>query len=88
MSIVSAAVPTHGTQDNEEPSAAELAAITAEWPMIAAELDVVDAEIRIVSVVRPSALDWRRLRRAERRVLALRDLAARPAIRSDFPGVA
>jgi hypothetical protein len=39
-----------------EPSAADLAAIEAEWPLIEAELAVVDAEIR--------------LRRAEHRALA------------------
>ncbi len=53
-----------------EPTAAELAAIDAEWPAIEAELDLVDAEIRVLTIDRPAALDWRRLRRAERRVLA------------------
>jgi hypothetical protein len=55
----------------KEPTAADLAAIEAEWPVIEAELAVLDAEIRALSAVGgPSPLDWRRLRRAQRRVLA------------------
>ncbi|MEV6286480.1 DUF6284 family protein [Kribbella sp. NPDC051770] len=58
---------------NEEPSAAELAAIDAEWPVIAAELDVLDAEIALITAgPAASALDRRRVRRAERRALAAR----------------
>ena len=50
----------------ESPSPAELAAIEA-------ELAVLDAEIVALSAVGgPSPLDRRRLRRAERRVLAVR----------------
>ena len=62
-----------------EPTAADLAAIEAEWPLIDAELAVVDAEIRILSTGRPVPLDWRRLRRAERQMLAawLRLIVAR-----------
>ena len=53
-----------------EPSAADLAAIEAEWPLIAAELDVVDAQVSVLLAgERVSDLDWRRLRRAEARVL-------------------
>lgn len=65
-----------------EPTAADLAAIEAEWPLVEAELGLLDAQIVALSAARgPSALDWRRLRRAERRVLAarLRLMAARPA---------
>ena len=65
-----------------EPTAADLAAIEAEWPLIEAELAVLDAEIVAVSGVGgPLPLDWRRLRRAERRVLAarLRLMTARAA---------
>ena len=57
--------------DAVEPSAADLAAIDVEWPLIAAELDVLDAEISLLYAEDhggPSALDWRRLRRAEARV--------------------
>jgi hypothetical protein len=63
------------------PTAAELAAIEAEWPLIEAGLSVVDAQIRaLMAEGGPSQLDWRRLRRAERRVLAARSrLADRPA---------
>ena len=64
--------------EGEEPTAADLAAIDAEWPLIDAELSVVDAEIRALSAEGgPSPLDWRRLRRAEHRVLAAR-LRLRP----------
>ena len=64
--------PEHGLYD-EEPSAAELADIEREWPLIDAELAVLDVQIRALSAAGgPSPLDWRRLRRAERRVLAAR----------------
>ncbi|MGK5442661.1 DUF6284 family protein [Micromonospora sp. URMC 105] len=64
-----------------EPIAADLAAIEAEWPLIAAELDVLDAEITLLYAEDhggPTALDWRRLRRAEARVTrAAAELTAR-----------
>ena len=64
-----------------EPTAADLAAIDTEWPLIAAELDVLDAEITMLYAEDhggPSPLDWRRLRRAEARVTrAAAELAAR-----------
>ena len=54
---------------DQEPSPDDLAAIDAEWPLIAAEMDLVDAEIRVLTAEpHPSELDWRRLRRAEARV--------------------
>lgn len=55
-----------------EPSAADLAAIEQEWPLIEAELDLLDAEIRLLYAADhggPTVLDWRRLRRAEARVI-------------------
>jgi len=56
-----------------EPTAADLAAIEAEWPLVEAELSLLDAQIVALSAAGgPSPLDWRRLRRAERRVLATR----------------
>ena len=55
-----------------EPTAADLAAIEAEWPVIEAELGVLDAEIAALSHDGgPSALDWRRVRRARRQLLAV-----------------
>ena len=63
-----------------EPTAADLAAIEAEWPLVEAELGLLDAQIMALSVAHgPLPLDWRRLRRAERRVLAawLRLMAGR-----------
>ncbi len=56
----------------DEPTRAELAAIEAEWPRIAAEMDLLDAEIAMLYAADrggPTALDWRRLRRAEARVI-------------------
>lgn len=67
---------------DDEPSDVQLAAIELEWPLIAAELDIVDAEIRLLTADRPSELDWRRLRRAEhRRLQALADLLSLTAER-------
>jgi Family of unknown function (DUF6284) len=69
----------------DEPSAAELDAIEVEWPLIAAELDVLDAEIHLIYADDhggPTTLDWRRLRRAEARVIRVTaELAMRPAAR-------
>jgi hypothetical protein len=72
--------------DDDGPTAEDLAAIEIEWPLIEAEMDLVAAEIRVLTVARLSDLDWRRLRRAEARVtrkalalaahLPLSDLAA------------
>ena len=62
----------NATEDTE-PTHAELAEIEREWPAIEAELALLDAEIRMLSAEGgSSSLDWRRLRRAQRRVLALR----------------
>ncbi|TDW76417.1 DUF6284 family protein [Kribbella pratensis] len=62
---------------SQEPSAADLAGIEQEWPLIAAELDLLDAQIAFINAgPYASVLDRRRVRRAERRVLDLsRDLA-------------
>ncbi|MGC5308759.1 DUF6284 family protein [Micromonospora zamorensis] len=62
---------THLAPVTTEPTTADLAEIDAEWPLIAAELDVLDAEITLIYAEDhggPSPLDWRRLRRAEARV--------------------
>lgn len=63
-----------------EPSAADLAAIEREEPLITAEIEMLGAEIGILDAADrggPSPLDWRRLRRANRRVIrAALDLAA------------
>jgi hypothetical protein len=58
--------------DTDGPSPADLAAIEAESSLIAAELDWLDAEITMLNADErggPSPLDWRRLRRAEARVI-------------------
>ena len=56
----------------EGPSLAELAAIDAEWPVIEAEMNVVDAEITVLTGPGHTTTDveWRRLRAAERALLA------------------
>jgi len=74
--------PTPGPDDDAGPSPADLAAIEHEWPLIAAELDVLDAEIAVLNADEhggPSPLDWRRLRRATARVTKVAaELATRP----------
>ena len=60
--------------DSVEPSADELAAIEAEEPLIAVELDWLAAELALLDAVdergAPSQIDWQRVRSAERRVIA------------------
>lgn len=69
------------------PSAADLDAIEAEWPLIAAELDLLDAEISLIYAADrggPTALDWRRKRRAEANVIRVAaELAARSCVRRE-----
>ncbi|MFJ8002730.1 DUF6284 family protein [Streptomyces sp. NPDC096310] len=62
-----------------EPTGAELDAIELEMPVITAEVELLDAQIATLD--RPvSELDVRRVRRADRRVLAARRvLANKPA---------
>ncbi|MEV0942457.1 DUF6284 family protein [Micromonospora wenchangensis] len=71
------------TSTEMDPTPVDLAAIDAEWPLIAAELDVLDAEISLFYADDrggPSPLDWRRLRRAESRVTRVAaEAAGRPA---------
>lgn len=77
--------------DDMEPTAVDLDAIEAEWPVIAAELRVLDAEIAALARPGlPSALDWRRLRRARRQLLAAYAAHASQARRTpgELPGVA
>lgn len=63
---------------DREPTTAELAAIEDELPVIDAEVELLDVEISLMDAPRS---DWadRRLRRAQRRVLAARTAAARRA---------
>lgn len=74
------------TEQDREPTAAELDAIDAEMPLIRAEVEELDVRISLMD--RPvSELDARRLRRARRKVLAARrDLANRDG--ADAPEVA
>jgi hypothetical protein len=70
--------------EDHEPTAADLAEIEQEWPLIAAELDLLNAEIACITLGESvSALDRRRVRRAERRILAVaRDLTHDNAVRT------
>jgi hypothetical protein len=53
-----------------EPTAGDLAEIEDEWPLIAAEISVVEAEIAMLCAPDgASEMDWQRLRRARRAVL-------------------
>ena len=72
------------------PSAAELAAIEDEWPVIAAELGELDCVIQIISAAHePTELDIRRYRRAQRRMLrAMRAYLAREATPADTSSAA
>ncbi|GAA0808952.1 DUF6284 family protein [Spirilliplanes yamanashiensis] len=71
------------------PSPTDLAAIDFEWPLIAAELDVLDAEIALLYAEDrggPTPMDWRRLRRAEARVTkTAAELAADTAAKATQP---
>ncbi len=56
----------------DEPTVADLAAIDAETPLIDAEMAWLTAEIAMLDADErggPTDLDWRRLRRAEARVI-------------------
>ncbi len=62
-----------GGDEEREPTAAELAAIEAEWPRIAEALAVLDEEItRLVERDQVCELDRRRVRREQRRALVVR----------------
>jgi hypothetical protein len=63
------------TDLDREPTAAELAAIDVEMPVILADIDLLDARIMVLDRA-PTELDARRIRRAEHRLMtARRDLA-------------
>jgi hypothetical protein len=51
---------------DDGPTAADLAAIEVEMPLIEAEIELLGAEIRAMTAYpEPTALDWKRMRRAE-----------------------
>ncbi len=69
-----------------EPTAADLAAIETETPLIDAEMAWLAAEIAMLDADErggPTELDWRRLRRAEARVI--RETFAHVARRTTRP---
>lgn len=59
-------------EPDEGPSLADLAAIEAEWPVIEAEIELVGAEIAVLTGPghKPTELEWRRLRAAEQALIA------------------
>jgi hypothetical protein len=70
------------TSDDGGPTTADLAEIETEWPVISAEMALLDAEIAAVFSPRPvSAWHWRRVRAAEHAVIGawLDWLASRPS---------
>jgi hypothetical protein len=60
--------PTSRTERSGEPSHEDLLAIEREWPLIEAEMALLDAEIHVLTTDQPCELDGRRVRRAEARV--------------------
>ena len=55
---------------SQEPSPADLAAIEDEWPLIAAELDLLDVQLAIIGGTgRVDELEVRRLRHARNAVI-------------------
>jgi hypothetical protein len=78
-------VHTHLSVD-DEPTPQDLAAIDREWPLIEAELALLDAEITaLYSDGGPSPLDRRRIRRAEQRVM--REATALGELLTEVPRV-
>lgn len=69
-----------------DPTPAELAAIEAEWPVIAAELDVVTAECRLVAS--PDELATRAHRRAVARLATITRERTRATHTTPFPHTA
>jgi hypothetical protein len=62
--------PVYSNPKPDEPTPAHLAAIEREQRLLEAEIALVDAEIRfLIAEPKPTQLDWRRLRRAQNRVL-------------------
>jgi Family of unknown function (DUF6284) len=62
--------PRSNTPHDDEPTAEELAAIERESGLIAAEMALLDAEIRMLATEdEASEVDWQRLRRAMRDVV-------------------
>lgn len=66
-----------------EPTGDDLSDIEYEWPVIAAGLDLLKAEIALICAEDhggPTDLDWQRVRRARRRVLrAVVEVYGRPS---------
>ena len=71
--------------DDDEPTPDDLAAIEREWPLIEADLALTDAQVALLLADRRtlSALDWRRLRRAEHNALNAVVLLAGVTARAD-----
>jgi hypothetical protein len=69
----------HPDPDGREPRARDLAAIEREWPLIAADLAVLDAEIEVLTADGPvPELTRRRLARAREQARQARPLPIAP----------
>ncbi|MEW1724386.1 DUF6284 family protein [Streptomyces sp. NPDC093109] len=68
-----------------EPTAAELDAIEREMPVIAADVELLDAHIMTLDRT-PTELDVRRIRRARRRALAARVARLNLTAAASVPG--
>jgi hypothetical protein len=74
---------------DQEPTGRDLQAIEEEWPVIAAELAVLDAEIaNLMTGEESSPLSRRRLRRAQARLTRLIAEGARWSADDSFGGAA
>jgi hypothetical protein len=71
--------------DFMEPTAAELAAIELEMPVILADVELLDAQIVTLDRT-PTELDHRRIRRARRRSLAARVALLNRTANASIPG--
>jgi hypothetical protein len=71
--------------DFMEPTAAELAAIELEMPVILADVELLDAQIVTLDRT-PTELDHRRIRRARRRALAARVALLNRTANASIPG--
>ncbi|MFF8948342.1 DUF6284 family protein [Streptomyces sp. NPDC014940] len=71
--------------DFMEPTNAELEAIEREMPVILADVELLDAQIRTLDRV-PTEFDERRIRRARRRALGARVALLNQTARASLPG--
>lgn len=83
--IVASHTPVTPLPVDLEPTNAELEAIEWELPLILAERDLLDVEISVLDRT-PSELDQQRIRRACRKMLAVRRALTNQALAVSMPG--